>query len=250
MSLMMHHNPVNVSLDVVWPGSSGKHDARMSEVSMDGCYIDSKVQGRALGETVDFKVRLPSGPWVSLTGKLINEDYPMGFGVQFKNLTEADRRLLAEVVAEHGGEVEPDLLIKKEVVKDSQTVPGRPSPVLIADDDLLTLRMVSAIIETQGYGVVAVKDGREALDVLQKESMFSAAIFDMMMPHVQGLDLILYMKADERLRRIPVGMITAEQDPKVWDDSVTAGASVFLPKPFTPPQVQMMLRMLVSKANL
>ena len=250
MSLMMHHNPVNVSLDVVWPGSSGKHDARMSEVSMDGCYIDSKVQGRALGETVDFKVHLPTGPWVSLTGKLINEDYPMGFGLQFKNLTEADRRLLAQVVAAHGGEVGTELLIKEEVVKDSQTVPGRPSPVLIADDDLLTLRMVSAIIETQGYGVVAVKDGREALDVLQKESMFSAAIFDMMMPHVQGLDLILYMKADERLRRIPVGMITAEQDPKVWDDSLTAGASVFLPKPFTPPQVQMMLRMLVSRANL
>ena len=142
-------------------------------------------------------------------------------------------------------------MIKKEVeVRDSHKILGKPSPVLVADDDLLTLRMVTAIVETQGYGVVAVKDGREALDVLQKESMFSAAIFDMMMPHVQGMDLIRYMKADERLRRIPVGMITAEQDPKVWDDSVTAGASVFLPKPFTPPQVQMMLRMLVSKAEL
>jgi CheY-like chemotaxis protein len=70
----------------------------------------------------------------------------------------------------------------------------------------------------------------------------------MMMPHVQGLDLILYMKRDERLRAIPVGMITAEQDPKIWDDSVAAGANVFLPKPFSPPQVQMMLRMLVSKS--
>jgi CheY-like chemotaxis protein len=57
------------------------------------------------------------------------------------------------------------------------------------------------------------------------------------------------MKADERLRRIPVGMITAEQDPKVWDDSVAAGASVFLPKPITPAQIQMMLRMLASKAS-
>jgi CheY-like chemotaxis protein len=63
----------------------------------------------------------------------------------------------------------------------------------------------------------------------------------------QGLDLILYMKANERLRSIPVGMMTAEQDPKVWDDTVAAGARVFLPKPFTPPQVQMMLRMLLSK---
>src|SRR2546422_10340995 len=77
---------------------------------------------------------------------------------------------------------------------------------------------------------------------------FCAAIFDMMMPHVQGLDLILYMKRDDRLRSIPVGMITAEQDPKIWDDSVAAGASVFLPKPFSPPQVQMMLRMLVRKS--
>jgi len=76
---------------------------------------------------------------------------------------------------------------------------------------------------------------------------FCAAIFDMSMPHLQGLDLIVYMKADERLRRIPVGMITAEQDPKVWDDSIAAGASVFLPKPFAPPQVMMMLRMLATK---
>ena len=66
-----------------------------------------------------------------------------------------------------------------------------------------------------------------------------------MMPHLQGLDLILYMKGDERLRHIPVGMITAEQDPKIWDDSIAAGASVFLPKPFSPPQVTMMLRMLI-----
>jgi len=44
-------------------------------------------------------------------------------------------------------------------------------------------------------------------------------------------------------------MITAERDPKVWDDSVAAGVCVFLPKPFTPPQVQMMLHMLSSKAG-
>jgi CheY-like chemotaxis protein len=63
------------------------------------------------------------------------------------------------------------------------------------------------------------------------------------------MDLIHYIKNDERLRNIPIGMITAEQDPKVWDDSVAAGASVFLPKPFSPPQVQMILRMLVNKSR-
>lgn len=247
--LERQNNPVTVSLDVVWQGSSGKHDARMSEISMEGCFIDSNTQGRTLGETVDFKVHLPDGPWVSLQGELISQEYPIGFGLRFTHLTAADQRLLAELVMAHGGEpATQQILEQQDEARDSAPIPEHQSRVLVADDDALTLRMVTAIVETQGYQVVAVQDGREALRILQQDAEFSAAIFDMMMPHVQGLDLILYMKRDERLRSIPVGMITAEQDPKIWDNSIAAGASVFLPKPFTAPQVQMMLRMLVSKS--
>ena len=134
-------------------------------------------------------------------------------------------------------------------VKTPAQIPEARRRVLVADDDALTLRMVTAIVETEGYRAVPVADGRQALRSLQQDATFSAAIFDMTMPYLKGLDLILYMKADKRLKRIPIGMITAERDPKVWDDSVAAGACVFLPKPFTPPQVQMMLRMLASKAG-
>jgi CheY-like chemotaxis protein len=250
MSELAQLEAVTVSLDVVWDGSAGKQDARMSEISMDGCFIDSRVQGRALGDIVKFKAHLPSGPWVSLQGELVNEDYPIGFGLRFKGLTDGDKRLVAEVVAAHGGDPGEEYLATLAIEKETATVvPATRHRVLVADDDALTLRMLTAIIETQGYQAVAVGDGQQALKMLQQDSTFTAAIFDMMMPHMQGLDLIRYMKADERLRRIPVGMITAEQDPKVWDDSVAAGACVFLPKPFTPPQMQMMLRMLTSKAG-
>lgn len=236
---------VSVSLDVVWQDSAGKQDARMSELSMDGCFIDSYVQGRTLGDDVAFKVHLPAGPWVSLHGELVNQDYPVGFGLRFTGLTDGDRRLLGQVVDAHRGDV------SYLPVMNNQQAPQLLSKrrVLVADDDPLTLRIVSAIVEAEGYQVKAVADGRQALRSLQHDASFSAAIFDMNMPHLQGLDLILFMKADERLRLIPVGMITAEQDPKVWDDSVAAGASVFLPKPFTPAQIQMMLRMLASKAG-
>lgn len=246
--VLIQQSPVTVSLDVVWQGSAGKRDARMSEISMDGCFIDSITQGRTLGDLVEFKVHLPSGPWVSLQGELVNEDYPMGFGLRFKGLTDDDKRVLAQVVVAHGGDPgkSQSLPTTVPVMPPAQISPER-ARVLVADDDALTLRMVTAIVETEGYQAVAVADGRQALRLLQQEATFSAAIFDMMMPHLQGLDLILYMKADERLRGIPVGMITAERDPKVWDDSVAAGACVFLPKPFTPPQVQMMLRMLVRR---
>ena len=244
--VLPHHDPVTVSLDVVWHGSSGKQDARMSEIGMDGCFIESRVQGRALGDIVEFKVHLPSGPWVSLRGELVDEDYPMGFGLRFSGLTDGDKKLLAEVVVAHSGNP-GELPISAATVEAETTAPApaQRRRVLVAEDDALTLRMMTAIVETEGYQAVPVTDGQQALGYLQQDATFSAAIFDMMMPHLQGLDLILYMKADERLRHIPVGMITAERDPKIWDDSVAAGASVFLPKPFTPPQVQMMLRMLV-----
>ena len=248
MTQLLEHDPVTVSFDVVWQGSSGKQDARMSEISMDGCFIDSITQGRTLGELVEFKVHLPAGPWISLQGELVNEDYPIGFGLRFSGLNENDKRLLADVVVAHGGKTEklpPSSRVDRVVPQVEK--PAKRQRILVADDDALTLRMVTAIVETEGFEAVAVPDGREALRVLQADGTFCAAIFDMMMPHLKGLDLILYMKADERLRGVPVGMITAETDPKVWDESVAAGACVFLPKPFTPPQVQMMLRMLVRR---
>jgi two-component system chemotaxis response regulator CheY len=237
--------PVTVSLDVVWQGSAGKEDARLSEISMEECFIDSRVQGRALGDIVEFKVHLPEGPWISLSGELVLEDYPIGFGLRFDALTDSDRRLLAQVIIAHGGNpiesVAPD-----PVSSDKQPMVDKPQSrrILVADDDPLTLHIVAGICESAGYTAIQAPDGREALRLLQENPHFHAAIFDMKMPYLQGLEVILLMKADEKLKRIPISMITAEQDPKVWDDSVAAGVSVFLPKPFTPPQVQMMLRIL------
>ena len=130
----------------------------------------------------------------------------------------------------------------------SQTPP--PSRrILVADDDPAILRLVTAIVEKEGYEVVPAKDGREAYQLLQKESDCLAGIFDVMMPHIQGPELVRYMRTEKRLMRIPVMMMTAEQNPKLSSDSFAAGAVVFLPKPFTTAQLQIMLRMLISKAS-
>jgi CheY-like chemotaxis protein len=239
------HDAVNVSLSVVWQATSGKQDARMSEISMAGCFIDCRVPGRALGDLVEFKVHLPTGPWVALQGELVDEQYPIGFGLRFTNLSDGDKRLVAQVVSAHGGN--PNL---GEESPAAATAPSTGPPrILIADDDALTLRMISAIAESEGMRPVTAADGQKAFELLREDGDFSSAVFDMNMPHLRGLDLIHFMKGVEGLRSIPVGMITAEQDPKIWDESVAAGACVFLPKPFTPPQVQMMFRMLMSKAR-
>jgi CheY-like chemotaxis protein len=119
--------------------------------------------------------------------------------------------------------------------------------ILVADDDPAILRLVSTILEKESYEVVPTRDGREAYKILQDDANFVAAILDVVMPHISGPELVRYMKSDTRLAGIPVMMMTAEQDPKLSSDSFAAGAVVFLPKPFTTAQLQIMLHMLVGK---
>lgn len=121
--------------------------------------------------------------------------------------------------------------------------------ILVADDDPAILRLLTAIIEKEGYEVVPARDGREAYKLLQTGGDFIACVFDVMMPHIQGPELVRYMKTERRLMKIPVMMMTAEQNPKHSSDSFAAGAVVFLPKPFTTSQLQIMLRMLIGKAQ-
>lgn len=121
--------------------------------------------------------------------------------------------------------------------------------ILIADDDPAILRLVKTIVEKAGYEVITARDGREAYKILESDADFTAAIFDVVMPHIQGPELVRYMQTEKRLMRIPVMMMTAEQNPKLSSDSFAAGAVVFLPKPFTTAQLQVMLKMLVAKRD-
>jgi CheY-like chemotaxis protein len=120
--------------------------------------------------------------------------------------------------------------------------------VLVADDDPAILRLVTTILEREGFTVVGARDGREAYKALQDNTNFTAAVFDVVMPNISGPELVRYMRTEKRFNKVPVMMMTAEQGPKLSSDSFAAGAVIFLPKPFTTTQLQTMLRMLVGKA--
>jgi CheY-like chemotaxis protein len=121
--------------------------------------------------------------------------------------------------------------------------------VLVADDDPAILRLIKTILEKEGFTVVTARDGKEAYKALQDYQDVIAAILDVVMPNIDGPELVRYMKSEKRFMSIPVMMMTAEQDPKLSRDSFAAGAVVFLPKPFTHLQLQTMLRMLIGKAK-
>ena len=124
-----------------------------------------------------------------------------------------------------------------------------PRRVLVADDDPVMRLLVTNVLKQQGCEVVVANDGRDAYRILQADSQFRAAVFDMTMPFLEGLDLIRYMRSENRLMRIPIMMISAEQDIKLMASSFSAGATAFLPKPFTPEQLQSAIRMLVRTGS-
>ena len=125
---------------------------------------------------------------------------------------------------------------------------SKPSTVriLVAEDDAVIMRMVTAVLENDGYTVVPARDGREAYRILHTDADFVAAIFDMNMPHLKGLEIIGHMQTERRLKRIPVMIMTAERDLTLYAKTISAGATLFLRKPFSPTQMQIMLRLLIS----
>lgn len=118
--------------------------------------------------------------------------------------------------------------------------------ILIADDDPIIRSLLTSIVRKEGYEAVVVDDGREAYRILQSDADFCAGIFDMMMPRLEGLDVIGYMRTEKRLQRIPVMMISAERDWQLMAKSFEAGATVFLTKPFNVHQLQSTLRILLA----
>ncbi len=121
--------------------------------------------------------------------------------------------------------------------------------VLVADDDPAILRLVKTIVEKEGYTVVSARDGKEAYKLLQSGEKFIAAIFDVVMPYIQGTELVRYMQTEKKLMNIPVIMMTAEQNPRLSTESYSAGAVAFLPKPFTAVQLKTMLEVFIQKSQ-
>jgi hypothetical protein len=88
---------VPLPLEARWGSESGKHTARVSDISLGGCYMESLGQV-TVGEVIMFEVQLPTGRWMPLKGHVAYHHPNMGFGVQFKKLTELEANLLRDIV--------------------------------------------------------------------------------------------------------------------------------------------------------
>lgn len=105
--------------------------------------------------------------------------------------------------------------------------------ILVVDDNEMNRDMLSRRLQRQGYKIVLAEDGERALDILRQQT-FDLVMLDIMMPKMNGYEVLEHLKADPQLYHIPVIMISAVDDLDSVVKCIEMGAEDYLFKPFNP----------------
>ncbi len=113
------------------------------------------------------------------------------------------------------------------------TSPVLSGHLLVVDDNDVNRDMLSRRLRHQGYRVSVADDGRRALQSVRDEPV-DLVLLDVLMPEMDGYETLKQLKADPRLRDIPVIMISALDEIQSVVRCIEHGAEDYLPKPFNP----------------
>ncbi len=102
---------------------------------------------------------------------------------------------------------------------------------MVVDDSLTVRKITGRLLAREGYQVITAKDGVEALEQLA-EMVPDVMLVDIEMPRMDGFDLTRNVRADERLKAVPIVMITSRIADKHRSHALELGVNVFLGKPY------------------
>jgi class 3 adenylate cyclase len=134
---------------------------------------------------------------------------------------------------DQGAVIVSDLMRSLGPVRHEPYAVAETGSILVVDDIEANRDLLSRRLTRDGHRVVSVDGGQRALQALAEEE-FDLVLLDLIMPDINGFDVLVRMKADERLRRVPVIMITALAETESAVRCIEAGAEDYLPKPFDP----------------
>ena len=118
--------------------------------------------------------------------------------------------------------------------------------VLVADDEFVNREILKSVLQDE-YELIFAEDGKEALESIRlHRGEISLVLLDLKMPVVDGMEVLRRVKADPETSKIPVIVVTSDQDAEV--ESLTLGASDFIPKPY--PQVGVILARVLRTIEL
>jgi len=107
-------------------------------------------------------------------------------------------------------------------------------PRAVADDEPHIGRIIKMKLEQGPFEVTLAYDGREALDTMASDPDIALVVLDVMMPHLNGLDVLARLREDDRWRTVPCIVLTAAGQEQHHKQAMALGANDFLTKPFSP----------------
>lgn len=108
-----------------------------------------------------------------------------------------------------------------------------PGRILVVDDTEANRDLLVRRLQRQGHATETATDGRQALEML-RASAYDLVLLDIMMPVLNGYEVLEHMRADAGLRHVPVVLISALGDDESIIKGIELGADDYLPKPFNP----------------
>jgi adenylate cyclase len=120
---------------------------------------------------------------------------------------------------------------------------------LVVDDDAMNRMVLQRSLEREGHAVRVAANGRAALELLRSEP-FDIVLLDVLMPEMDGLELLELIQSDDELRATPVIMISALEDMASVVRCIELGAEDYLPKPFDPVLLRARINGCLTKKRL
>jgi two-component system alkaline phosphatase synthesis response regulator PhoP len=117
--------------------------------------------------------------------------------------------------------------------------------ILVADDEPALLRLLEFVLGRRGYIIQGVTNGNAAVEILRTESP-DLVILDVMMPGLDGYEVLTYIRETAHLEGLPVVMLTARAQLDDIQLGLSLGADAYLAKPFDPEDLLSVVESLIS----
>jgi two-component system, chemotaxis family, chemotaxis protein CheY len=127
-------------------------------------------------------------------------------------------------------------------------MPADPNMKILVVDDMSTMRrIVKNILKQLGFSnMEEAENGQEALTKLRADS-YGFVVSDWNMPVMPGIDMLRAIRADDKLKHIPVLMVTAEAQKENLIEAIQAGVNNYIVKPFTAETMQEKIAKIFNK---
>jgi CheY-like chemotaxis protein len=238
-------------IEIATAGTGADALANLRDQPFDCVVLDLKLpdmSGFELLELVSKDRRLSELPVVVFTGRELSAEEDLRLRTMARSIVvkgvESPERLLDEtslflhrVIADLP--LEKQRMIERLHSSDEDLI-GRT--VLVVDDDPRNIFALSSVLERRGMKVLTATTGKEALALIESTPELAIVLMDIMMPEMDGYQVIAVIRDKPRLRRIPIIALTAKAMKGDREKCLEAGASDYLAKPVNTEQLLSALR--------